>query len=219
IQNNNIKTVPRNIESDTVYFLPQNRHKNQTQTQNQNKNQNQTQIQTQIQTQNQNKNQIQTQTQKQTQIQIQNNETNIAPRDILQLQSIAVPDPETDPEPTPEEVDTASRESHGDHAPLLQIEGSIKKQAVSFMIDSGANRNFLSRSAAKRLGLQLTRRTEPEHVNLADSHGLLITHYAITRVFFGKVKQVLLFDILDVKFDAILAINWLTYSYPRPSMQ
>jgi hypothetical protein len=38
----------------------------------------------------------------------------------------------------------------------------------------------------------------------------LTTHYAIVRVFFGdRAHQVILFDILDVKFEAILGINWL----------
>ena len=188
IQNNNINSADSTAESETVYFLPQNRP--QTQTQNHLKTQTQTQTQTKTKT------------------------TELTPKNTLQLHSIALSD--SDPDPTPEEVTTAIRETLGDHAPLLQIEGVIKNQPVSLMIDSGANRNYLSRTTAKRLGLQLTRRAEPEYVNLADSHGLMTTHYCIARAFFGKIKQVILFDVLDVKFDAILGINWLAYSHPRP---
>ncbi|KAG0200025.1 hypothetical protein BGX31_004173, partial [Mortierella sp. GBA43] len=99
-----------------------------------------------------------------------------------ELHSLTIPDP--DPEPSPDEIVTALRESQGDHAPLLKIEGQIKRQAIALMIDSGANRNFLSRSKAKSLGLRLTKRLKTETVHLADSHGLLTTHYAIARVFF-----------------------------------
>ncbi|KAI8363306.1 hypothetical protein B0O80DRAFT_421063 [Mortierella sp. GBAus27b] len=134
-----------------------------------------------------------------------------------ELHSLTIPDP--DPEPSPDEIVTALRESQGDHAPLLKIEGQIKRQAIALMIDSGANRNFLSRSKAKSLGLRLTKRLKTETVHLADSHGLLTTHYAIARVFFGKnTYQVLLFDILDMKFEGILVISWLAYSFPRPQV-
>ncbi|KAI8345032.1 hypothetical protein B0O80DRAFT_431924 [Mortierella sp. GBAus27b] len=134
-----------------------------------------------------------------------------------QLNSLALQDP--DPEPSPDEIVAAFRESQGDHAPLLKIEGQVKRQPIALMIDSGANRNFLSRSKAKALGLRLTKRLKPETVNLADSHGLLTTHYAIARVFFGKTTyQVILFDILDMKFEAILGISWLAYSFPRPQV-
>ncbi|KAI8348214.1 hypothetical protein B0O80DRAFT_429744 [Mortierella sp. GBAus27b] len=134
-----------------------------------------------------------------------------------QLNSLALQDP--DPEPSPDEIVAALCESQGDHAPLLKIEGQVKRQPISFMIDSGANRNFLSRSKAKTLGLRLTKRLKPETVNLADSHGLLTTHYAIARVFFGKsTYQVILFDVLDMKFEAILGVNWLAYSFPRPQI-
>lgn len=135
----------------------------------------------------------------------------------FQLHSLVRPDP--DPEPTPEEIAAAIRNARSDHVPLLHIDGRIKNQPVAFMVDSGANRNFLSRSKAKTLGLQLTRRQAPEYVNLADSHGIMTTHYAIVKVFFGQdTYQVVMFDVLDVKFEAILGINWLAHSNPRPQV-
>lgn len=63
-----------------------------------------------------------------------------------QLNSLALQDP--DPEPSPDEIVAALRESQGDHAPL----------------------------------------------------------------------QVILFDVLDMKFEAILGVNWLAYSFPRPQI-
>lgn len=135
----------------------------------------------------------------------------------FQLHNLALPDSE--PEPTSDEIATALREAQGDRAPLLRIEGRIKTQTIPLMIDSGANRNFLSRTAAKAHGIQLTRRQNPETVNLADDHGLLTTHYAVVKVFFGKnTHQIILFDVLDMKFDAILGINWLAHSHPRPNV-
>lgn len=51
--------------------------------------------------------------------------------------------------------------------------------------------------SVKAKEITLPKRLKPETVNLADSHGLLTTHYAIARVFFGKTTyQVILFDIL-----------------------
>lgn len=120
-------------------------------------------------------------------------------------------DPDPDPEPTSEEATTVVNTVDKRHVALLEIEGRILNQTIAFMIDSGANRNYLSRVKARSLNLKLTRRPVPETVNLANEHTLITTHYVIVKVFFGNnTSQLLLFDVVDVKWEAILGVNWLS---------
>ncbi|KAF9098828.1 hypothetical protein BGX27_000713 [Mortierella sp. AM989] len=113
------------------------------------------------------------------------------------------------------------RMDRGDNTALLQIQGRIMNKEVTSMIYSGANRNFMSHSTAQRLGLKHTRRSEPDTVPLADNHGLLTTHYIIVRIRFGiglVRHHVAMFDLLDTKVDAILGINWIRHSNPKPQI-
>ncbi|KAF9096715.1 hypothetical protein BGX27_001095 [Mortierella sp. AM989] len=136
-----------------------------------------------------------------------------------QLHAVQILEP--DPEPSFEEIAFAEDEDSDDDTALLRIQGRIMNKEVTFEIDSGANRNFMSLSTAKCLGYKPTRRSVPDTVSFADSHGLLATHYVIVRERFGigLVKhQVVVFDLLDIKLDVILGINWTRHSNLKPQI-
>ncbi|GBG64817.1 hypothetical protein CBR_g46773 [Chara braunii] len=99
-------------------------------------------------------------------------------------------------------------------APLLNIRIQIGKATCSALIDCGASRNFMSQVFMARAGLgpRLRRKTQPTQVTLADGR----TQKSIDRcvdgvpVYFAPLAcEPVSFDILDTKFDMILAMSWL----------
>ncbi|GBG67283.1 hypothetical protein CBR_g88571 [Chara braunii] len=99
-------------------------------------------------------------------------------------------------------------------APLLYILIHIGKATCSALIDCGASRNYISQDFMARVGLgpRIQRKSQPTHVTLADGH----TQKSIDRcvdsvpVYFAPLAcEAVSFNILDTKFDMILAMSWL----------
>ncbi|GBG64054.1 hypothetical protein CBR_g40302 [Chara braunii] len=97
-------------------------------------------------------------------------------------------------------------------APLLYVRIQIEKPSCSALIDCGATRNYISQDFMTRAGLgpRVRRKSQPAQVTLADGR----MHKSIDRcidsvpVYFAPLaREAMSFDILDTKFDMILAFD------------
>lgn len=111
----------------------------------------------------------------------------------------------------------ASLEEDDDTEPLLFLPGRVKGSTLDIMVDSGASSNFISYAVVKSLGIATSRKSKPCTVVLADHHPHACTRFCIVRVQFDdKYSQVIQFNVLDMKFEAILGKSWLARTEPRP---
>lgn len=120
------------------------------------------------------------------------------------------------------EADPVSLEDHDprkDDESLLFLYGTVNGHQLSFMVDSGASSNFISQEVVKNLGIKTTKKKHPSVVSIADDRPLSCTQYALVKV---KIHQdycpVLMFNVIDMKFEAILGKGWLASSQPRPDV-
>ncbi|GBG74017.1 hypothetical protein CBR_g17728 [Chara braunii] len=97
---------------------------------------------------------------------------------------------------------------------LLYIRIQIGKATCSALIDCGATRNYISQDFMARAGLgpHVQRESQPTHVTLANGHTQKSSDRCIDSVpvYFAPLAcEAVSFDILDTKFDMILAMSWL----------
>ena len=82
------------------------------------------------------------------------------------------------------------------------------------LVDSGASFNFISRSLVSRLGWKLHENV-PSSVRLANGDKLTSLGAVFGLVQCGKWQAHIYFVVLDLTFDLVLGLPWLTAVNPR----
>ncbi|GBG89082.1 hypothetical protein CBR_g48792 [Chara braunii] len=110
------------------------------------------------------------------------------------------------------------------HAYIAKIDREFKttigEATCSALIDCGASRNYMSQDFMVRVGLgsRVRKKSQPTQATLADGHTHKSIDWCIDDVpvyFAPHASEAVSFDILDTKFDMILAMSWLrSEDYP-----
>ncbi len=96
---------------------------------------------------------------------------------------------------------------------MLTVVGELNNKTLTFLLDSGASNNFLSRDHAQQLGLEL-QAGKPSSVKLADGKRITTSMFVEGVVNFGPVQSHLKFEILDCDCVPILGYTFLTQMNP-----
>lgn len=89
---------------------------------------------------------------------------------------------------------------------LLTVQGKAAQQSARFLIDPGAQGNFLSLEFARRHHLNLRRKTKPLSIGLASGSKLTPCTYDVSFIISLNLHYSvpMSFDVLPLNFDAIL---------------
>ena len=96
---------------------------------------------------------------------------------------------------------------------MLTVLGELRNKTITFLLDSGASNNFLSKCDVANLGLELKKGT-PSSVKLADGNKLKTSSYVEGVVLFGSFQAFLKFEVLDCDCVPILGYTFLQQTNP-----
>lgn len=94
---------------------------------------------------------------------------------------------------------------------VLKVTGGIHKRSVSFLLDTGASDNFISRALVTKLGLHVTANREPLLIETGTGDRVQIPGHVTVKISIGALRQQVTFQVVELsdQFDAILGFPWL----------
>jgi hypothetical protein len=115
---------------------------------------------------------------------------------------------QSDPSLTPEEPEDES---------LMYIAGEYNGHKLDVMIDSGASANYISRESIRRLQIPTRKRQNVSVITFANGQPYTCMYFCHVKFKLSKnLSPLIQFNVVDMKFDAILGKKWLSRSTPQP---
>jgi len=99
----------------------------------------------------------------------------------------------------------------------MYIAGVYRSHKLDVMIDSGASANYISRESVRRLQLPTCKKQQVAVVTFANGQPYQCTRYCHVKLRLANGYSPLIqFNVVDMKFDAILGKKWLARTFPQP---
>lgn len=129
----------------------------------------------------------------------------------LQTSSVQVRHPVKDETPLlPEEAE---------NEPLMYVAGHVKGHKLDVLVDCGATASFISQEIVKRFKIPTSKKKQPSTVAFANAQPALCTQYCHVRLQLAEnYSPVIQFNVIQMKFEAILGKRWLARTHPQPKI-
>lgn len=99
----------------------------------------------------------------------------------------------------------------------MYVAGIVKGHKLDVMVDSGASASFISHEIVKRLRIPTSKKSHPITVAFANGQPELCTQYCHIRLKLAEnYSPVIQFNVVQMKFEAILGKRWLARTVPQP---
>ena len=112
-----------------------------------------------------------------------------------------------------------STEQSAQYARHVVFEVDIDQKRIRTMIDSGATGNYMSPRALRKLGKQTRTKEKPYELRLADGtltdQGMVKQETPELEMKIQGHDERIVFDVVDIRYEAILGIPWLEKHNPR----
>lgn len=127
----------------------------------------------------------------------------------LQSGSVQVGRPVQDETPVlPEEVEDE---------PLMYVAGFVNGHKIDVLVDCGATASYINHEVVKRFRIPTSKKKEPTTVAFGNGQPTPCTQYCHIRLKLAENYQpVIQFNVVHMKFEAILGKRWLARADPQP---
>ncbi|KAF9367631.1 hypothetical protein BGX21_007194, partial [Mortierella sp. AD011] len=117
----------------------------------------------------------------------------------------------------PVEDETPLLPEEAENEPLMYVSGSFKGHTIEVLVDSGATASYINQEVVKRFKIPTSKKKDPEVIAFANDHPALCTQYCHIRLRLTEnYAPVIQFNVVQMKFEAIIGKRWLARTVPQP---
>jgi len=102
---------------------------------------------------------------------------------------------------------------------LMYVAGYVKGHKLDVMVDCGATASYISQEVVRDLGIPTTKKKEVTTVAFGNGQPTPCTQYCHIRLKLAdNYRPVIQFNVVQMKFEAILGKRWLARTVPQPEL-